>query len=132
VRRCDAGRGPKTTTRSRAALGALILLLTLAVPIMHSLAAPATAMAGPVAMMADAPHHAMSAGVASGASMDRCNTHPCAVARTDSTPNTAPPFVPAVPAVVAAAHSGAVSGARASERAPPREGSASRLCIWRT
>ena len=132
MRRCGTGPGPKTTTRSRAALGALVLLLALAVPIMHSLAAPATAMGGPVAMIADGPHHAMSAGAASGASMDRCDTHPCAVARTDSTPETAPPLTPAVPAVVAAAHSGAVSGAHASERAPPREGSASRLCIWRT
>lgn len=113
-------------------MSVLVLLLAVAVPVMHSLTPPPTAMAGSVTMGAGARHHGMSDGAASAMAMDRCDTHPCAVARTDSTPQTAPAFALAVPAVTTPPQLVTGPGARASERAPPREGSASRLCIWRT
>ena len=126
-------RGSTTAQADRrAALGVLALLLVLAVPVMHALTAPATAMARSVAMDAEPPHHAMDAAVRTGTGMDRCDTHLCAVARTDSTPQTAPASTLVILAAAAPAQSRAVSGGQASERAPPRAGPVSRLCIWRT
>ena len=119
---------------NRRAMVVMVLLITLAVPTMHSLASPSMPIDGVhVASMSKAHVHPDAAALTTlGMTMDGCATHPCVAARTGEHFRLTPPTVSIAVDEAAATDRGDEPPVLQVVRAPPREGSCSRFCVSRT